>query len=165
MSEALVSALLRSWGNQRDYAQRLVADLSDADMVSQPVPGVVMNHPAWTIGHLSPYPPVLAAILEGREFVDPLNSKFGRGTKPVSDVAAYPAKTAATADFLAGHDLLARALEGVDAGVFAKPIPLARWEQRFPRIGDAVLYLMLHHEGAHLGQISAWRRAGGRAAV
>ena len=163
--DALVSSLLLSWSNQRDYAQRLVADLSDQDIVSQPVPGVVMNHPAWTLGHLSPYPPVLAAILREQPFVDPLNSKFGRGTKPVSDTAAYPPKATLLAEYLEGHDLLARTLEGVDTGVMAKPIPLARWKDRFPRIGDAVLYLMLSHEGAHLGQISAWRRAGGRASV
>ena len=161
MKDALVSSLLLSWSNQRDYAQKLVADLSDADMVSQPVAGVVMNHPAWTLGHLSPYPPVLSAILKGEEFVDPLNSKYGRGTKPVGDVGAYPAKAALVAEYLAGHDLLARTIESVDAAVMAKPIPLARWKERFPRVGDAVLYLMLSHEGAHLGQLSAWRRAGG----
>lgn len=163
--DALISSLLLSWANQRDYAQRLVADLSDADMVSQPVPGVVMNHPAWTIGHLSPYPPVLAAILKGESFVDPLNSPYGRGSKPVADVAAYPAKAAAMDVYFRGHDQLAETLKEADPRVFAAPIPLARWKERFPRIGDAVLYLMLSHEGAHLGQISAWRRAGGRAAV
>jgi hypothetical protein len=161
----LISALLLSWSNQRDYAQRLVADLSDADMVSQPVQGVTMNHPAWTLGHLSPYPPVLAAILQERPFEDPLNSKYGRGTKPVSDPKAYPSKADLLAEFLKGHDLLARTLEQVDVAVMSKPIPLARWEQRFPRIADAVLYLMLHHEGSHLGQLSAWRRAGGRPSV
>jgi hypothetical protein len=67
--------------------------------------------------------------------------------------------------FLEGHDRLAAALGEVDPAVFARPIPLARWAERFPRIGDAVLYLMLSHEGGHLGQISAWRRAGGRPAV
>jgi hypothetical protein len=163
--DPLISSLLLSWSNHRGYAQRLVADLSDADMVSQPVPGVVMNHPAWTLGHLSPYPPVLAAILKGEEFVDPLNSKYGRGTHPVADLKAYPPKADLLAEFLLGHDLLARTLEQVDPAVMAKPIPLARWKERFPRIGDAVLYLMLSHEAGHLGQLSAWRRAGGRAAV
>ena len=124
MKDALVSSLLLSWKNQRGLCAKLVADLSDADMVSQPVAGIVMNHPAWTLGHLSPYPPVLSAILKGEEFVDPLNSRYGRGTKPMGDVGAYPAKAALVAEYLAGHDLLARTLEGVDTVVMAKPIPL-----------------------------------------
>ena len=161
----LISSLLLSWSNQRDYAQRLVTDLTDADMLSQPVPGVTMNHAAWTLGHLSPYPPVLAAILTGEPFTDPLNSPYGRGSKPVSDPTAYPPKAKLVAEYLAGHDLLASTLEAIDSEVMAQPIPLARWKDRFPRIGDAVLYLMLSHEGAHLGQLSAWRRAGGRPAV
>jgi hypothetical protein len=165
MADALIAGILRSWQHQRDYAQRLLADLSDQDMVSQPVPGITLNHPAWTLGHLSPYPPVLAAILKGEAFVDPLNSKYGRGTKPTSDPSAYPPKAELLAGFLSGHDLLARTLESTDPSVMANPIPLARWKDRFPRIGDAVLYLMLSHEGAHLGQISAWRRAGNRPAV
>ncbi len=161
----MIRALLLSWGNQREYAAKLVADLTDADMVSQPVAGVVMNHPAWTFGHLSPYPPVLAAILREQAFVDPLNSTYGRGTKPVGDVKAYPAKAKLMEEFFAGHDLLAKTLGEVDPAVMGKPIPLARWKERFPKIGDAVLYLMLSHEGGHLGQVSAWRRAGGRSAV
>ena len=165
MADPIVESLLLSWKNNRDYAVKLVADLSDSDMVSQPVPGVTMNHPAWTLGHLSPYPPVLSAILKGEEFVDPLNSKYGRGTKPSSNRGDYPAKDALVAEYLSGHDLLGRTLEAVDPAVMSRPIPLARWKERFPKIGDAVLYLMLAHEGAHLGQISAWRRAGGRAAV
>jgi hypothetical protein len=164
-ADPLIASLLRSWSNQRDYAQRLVADVSDRDMTSQPVTGVIMNHPAWTLGHLSPYAPVLAAILKGESFVDPLSSRYGRGSTPLSDPAAYPPKDTLLAEFLSGHDLLAFTLERSDPGVMAKPIPLERWKERFPRIGDAVLYLMLSHEGAHLGQISAWRRAGGRAPV
>jgi hypothetical protein len=53
----------------------------------------------------------------------------------------------------------------VDPAVLERPIPLERWTGRFPRIADATLYLMLSHEAAHLGQVSAWRRAGGRPAV
>ena len=163
--DPIIAAIVRSWRAQRDYAERLVADLSDADMVSQPVPGVVMNHPAWTFGHLSPYGPVLAAILQGRPFDDPMQSPFGKGSKPTSDAAAYPPKTELMATYLRGHDDLEAALTSVDPAVLARPVPLKRWEERFPRIGDVAIHLTLHHESAHLGQISAWRRAGGRAAV
>jgi DinB superfamily len=163
--EPMLTHILRSWRHQREYALRLVADLSDDDMVSQPVAGVVMNHPAWVLCHLSPYPPVLAAILRGEPFEDPLNNPFGRGSRPLPDRAAYPPKAEIVGAFLRGHDDLEEALKVAAPADFDAPIPLARWRERFPLVGDAVVHLALHHESAHLGQISAWRRAGGRVSV
>jgi hypothetical protein len=165
MPDPVINAILVSWAAQRDYVQKLVADLTDADMVSQPVPGVTMNHPAWTLGHLSPYHHVCAAMLMGEPFSDPMHATYAKGTKPSTDAAAYPPKATLLTDYLAGHDLLTTALKAADPSVLAKPIPLARWQERFPRIADALLYLMLSHEATHLGQISSWRRAGNRPAV
>lgn len=167
-TKVLVNAILGSWAMQRDYAARLTADLSEADMVSQPVPGVVMNHPAWVFSHLSLYPPTLVAMLRGAkegEFADPIKSPYGKDSRPTGDAAAYRPKRELLAAYFAGHDELARELEGADPAVLARPIPLARWEKRFPCIADALVHLMLDHEAGHLGQVSAWRRAGGRAAV
>lgn len=163
--DGAIGAIVRTWRRQREYALRLVADLSDDDMVSQPIAGVVMNHPAWVLSHLAPYPPVLAAILRGDPFEDPLNSPFGRGSRPLSDRAAYLPKAEIVGKYLAGHDELEGALGGAVPADLDAPIPLARWKERFPLVGDAVIHLMLHHESAHLGQISAWRRAGGRVSV
>ncbi len=164
----LIDAILASWAKQRDYAARLTADLSDADMTHQPVPGVVMNHPAWVFSHLSLYPPTLCAILRGGregEFPDPIRSPYGKDSRPVADAAAYKPKRELLAAYFDGHDELARVLGQTDPAVLARPIPLARWTQRFPLVADALVHLMLDHEAGHLGQVSAWRRAGGRAAV
>lgn len=167
-TKVLVNAILGSWAMQRDYAARLTADLSDADMTSQPVPGAVLNHPAWVFSHLSLYPPVLTAILRGAkegEFADPIKSPYGKDSRPVADAAVYRPKRELLAAYFAGHDELARVLSETDASLLARPIPLARWQQRFPLVADALVHLMLDHEAGHLGQVSAWRRAGGRAAV
>jgi hypothetical protein len=165
MPDPMIAGILRSWQYQRDYAVKLVADLSDADMVSQPIPGIVMNHPAWVFGHCGIYPPVLAAMLDEQPFEDPIKHRYGRDSRPSSNRADYPPKDTIVADFLAGHDHLAAVLGRVDPAVFARPIPLERWRQRFPTIADAVAHLMLEHEAGHLGQVSAWRRAGRRPAV
>jgi hypothetical protein len=165
MPDALIAGILRSWSYQRDYAVKLVADLSAADMVSQPVPGIVMNHPAWVYGHCGIYPPVLAAMLEGKSFEDPIKHKYGRDSRPTANRDDYPSKADIVGSFLAGHDHLATVLERVDPGVLARPIPLERWKQRFPTIADAIAHLMLEHEAGHLGQVSAWRRAGRRPPV
>ncbi|MEX2217138.1 MAG: DinB family protein [Phycisphaerales bacterium] len=156
-----LAAILRSFRKQRDYAQRLTADLTGADMVRQPISGITLNHAAWTLSHLAPYPPILAAILRQEPFEDPLNSPAGRGSTPLPDAAAYPPKAALLEAFFTGHDDLERALEGATPADFARPIPLPRWAERFPLVGDAVVHLALHHESAHLGQLSAWRRACG----
>ena len=165
MADALIAGILRSWQYQRDYAVKLVADLSDDDMIAQPVAGVVMNHPAWVYGHCGIYPPVLAAMLEGKAFEDPIKHRYGRDSRPTANRADYPSKDVIVAEFLKGHDRLAEVLSKADPAVMARAIPLERWKQRFPTIGDAVAHLMLEHEAGHLGQVSAWRRAGGRPAV
>jgi len=167
-AHVLVEAILGSWAKQRDYAARLVSDLSDADMVSQPIPGITMNHPAWVFSHLALYPPTLSAVLRGAregEFADPIKSPFGKDSRPTADAAAYLPKAELMAQFFDGHDELAAVLTAVSGSAFAQPIPLKRWEQRFPRVADALIHLMLDHEAGHLGQISAWRRAGGRPVV
>lgn len=165
MADPLIAGILRSWSYQRDYAVKLIADLTEADMVSQPVAGIVMNHPAWVYGHISIYPPVMTAMLERKPFEDPIKHKYGRDSRPTSNRADYPPKTEIMSAFLSGHDRLAEVLGRVDPAVLALPIPLERWKQRFPTVADAIAHLMLEHEAGHLGQVSAWRRAGGRPAV
>ncbi len=163
--EAVIGAVLRSWAHQRGYAQRLVADLSDEDMVSQPVAGVTMNHPAWVLSHLTLYAGIVGAMLRGEEFEDPLKHRHGRESRPVNDVNEYPRKEALLAEYFRVHDDAARVLGEVGTGALEREMTLPRWRERWPRVGDAVIHLMLHHEAVHLGQISAWRRAGGRPAV
>lgn len=163
--EAVIGALLRSWGHQRGYAQRLVADLSDEEMVSQPVAGVVMNHPAWVLSHLTLYSGIVSALVRGEGFEDPLKHRYGRESRPVDDLHEYPRKEALLIEYFRTHDDAARAVEGMGAGALEREMPLERWRGRWPRVADAVVHLMLDHEAGHLGQISAWRRAGGRPAV
>ena len=161
----LILAIARTWERQKEYALRLLADLTDEAMVSQPVAGVVMNHPAWTFSHLSVYPPVLTAILRGEAFEDPLTSAYGRDSAPVGDMGAYARKDELIRGFVRVHDELRETLVRVDPKVLEAPIPLARWRERFPQIADVVVHLMVDHESGHLGQVSMWRRAGGRARV
>lgn len=161
----LVTLLLRSWSQQRDYAERLIRDLSDADMTAQPVAGVTMNHPAWALGHLSAYPPVLAAMARRETPVDPISHPFGRDSKPVNDPTVYGSKEKIVSAYFGAHDELADTLASVDPSVMNDPIRVERWRERFPTLAHACFYLMTTHEATHLGQISAWRRAGGRPAV
>src|SRR5690554_6442951 len=105
MSNALIEGILFTWDFNRDYANKLVADLSDEQMVAQPPPW--MNHPAWTLSHLNAYHPVILGLLRGEKPEDPLNHPFGQKSKPVADVSAYPNQAALIAAFNEGHDQIA----------------------------------------------------------
>ena len=49
--------------------------------------------------------------------------------------------------------------------VLMHKMPVERWQQKFPMVGSVLGYLLIHHEGYHLGQLSAWRRFRGLGSV
>ncbi|MBZ0171879.1 MAG: hypothetical protein K8E66_05820 [Phycisphaerales bacterium] len=59
------------------------------------------------------------------------------------------------------HEELATEFESVSGDVLASPFPVEAWRDDFPTLADAAVYVMAHHEGYHLGQITQWRRAAG----
>ena len=165
MNHAARQGVLASYKANGDYAERLVADLSPEEMTSQPVAGVTMNHPAWVLAHLAAYPPVLLAMIEGRTPDDPAGHQYGKNSRPLESASEYPPKDALVAHFLTVRHRLAEAFDGAEDDRIAGPVTLERWQERFPSIWHAAVHLMTTHEATHLGQLSAWRRAGGRPAV
>lgn len=156
-----VDAVLASYAELRDYAQRLVADLDDAQMVAQPVPGVIMNHPAWILSHTAAYAPVLAGILRAQVVEDPVHHRFGRGSQPTSDTSIYLPRVELIAHWLTVHDAAAEALGQCGPERLSEPTPMPRWRSRFPTIGRLAMQFLVKHPATHLGQLSAWRRAMG----
>ena len=147
-----------------DRARTLVRDLSDEETVRQPH-GVV-NHPAWTLGHLAQASNQLAIGL-GLESTFPAEWKeaFRTGGTPSGDASRFPPKAALLAELAAQHERVARALEGAEPAALdaalARAHPNEGTRQRFPTVGDYAVFLITSHEGSHLGQIAAWRRAMG----
>ena len=139
-------------------AQRLVADLAPAQMVLQP--SGVVNHPAWSLGHL-----VMSANGLGRllglepEVPEGWDRVFATGGIPSGDAADYPSKEELLEALAAQHERNTAAALQADPVWFAKPHPDERFRKYFPTVGDVVTFLMTSHETSHLGQISAWRRA------
>lgn len=164
-ASTFIDAISRAWEKQRDYAHRLLADIPESEMIAQPVPGVVLNHPAWTFSHLTVYPPVLNAMLRGEPFVDPLHNKFGRNSAPENNADVYAKKEQLVAEYFRVHDVLADTMRRIDPTVMDRVVPLDRWKESFRHMADLVVHLMVDHESMHLGQVSVWRRAGGRARV
>lgn len=138
----------------------LVKDLTDEQMVAQPH-GVV-NHPAWTLKHLASSSNYVAKAL-GLESTFPPDWETTPTVDglPSGDASQYPSKAALLAELTAQHERVAEALASADPALFAQECPDERMRKHFPRIGDAVDYMVSAHEATHIGQLAAWRRAMG----
>ena len=83
------------------------------------------------------------------------------GSECVSDRSIYAKKDELLSVLDRVHTDLASAFESVSDDVLASPFPVEEWRDFFPTLADAAVYVMTHHEGYHLGQITQWRRAAG----
>jgi hypothetical protein len=161
MPDIFKNAILITWRRDVAYALRLVGDLSDQQMIAQPVPGRAMNHPAWTLAHLSLYNDVIAKML-GRV---PVRRSEGSSVRNEVVAAERSAGLPAARAGDGGIQALARRRRArvgrMRSSVFAEDVPLERWRALHPKIADMTVMLMVKHESMHLGQLSAWRRAMG----
>lgn len=157
MSRIMIDGLRYGFGKNLDYGNRLLKDLTDAQIIEQPTPG--MNHPAWAFSHINLYHPIMLLLLEGKTFPDPKTHQFGMESKPSGNQTDYASKDALLTSFVQGHQNVLAALEKVDPSVLESEVTLERWRATMPKVGVCLSYLMLVHENVHLGQVSAWRRA------
>ena len=150
-----------AYGVNLHIAKRLVADLTAEQMCQQPH-GVV-NHPAWSLGHLA-YSKVLLLRVLGHDASLPVGwgeAWAGAGGIPSSDPSVFPSKDELVSTFESLHDRVTTAVKAADAATLATPYPHEGVRKYFPTIGDHVVFLMTSHEMDHLGQLAAWRRAMG----
>lgn len=143
-------------------AEKLIADVPCERCAE--MPGAVGKHPAWVIGHLSLAAGMGADLLHGidgfGEQGPPPWMQACMG-EPTGERGAYPSKEELLTHLRTGHERFASALEQATAETWAAEMPNPDYRAFFPTIGDATFYLMAHHEGYHLGQLSQWRRAAG----
>lgn len=160
-----IASVVYAWDNQLAYAQALVADLTDQQMIARP--GGAMNHPAWIFGHLGAYHPIIVDLLYGAPVTDakddPLYGFAGHG--PLDQLEPYGTKQSIIDRFSAGHEKVALALLEAKPADLARKPSLERWAAKYPTVEFMLPDLMLHHESLHIGQVSIWRRAAGLPAV
>lgn len=142
------------------FATRLVKDLSHEQMCAQPH-GVV-NHPAWSLGHLAVAADAAGTTL-GLSSALPAGwaETFKTGGIPSADKNAFPGKDEILRVLAEQHARNAEALTNADPAALAAPHPNEKRRAHFPTVGDFAIFLMTAHEMDHLGQIAAWRRAMG----
>jgi hypothetical protein len=161
----MLDAVLNTYRLNLDYARKLVADLSDEQLCAQPIEGRVMNHAAFVLGHLAWTSEAGAGLLTTPSArAAELKEQFGMGAKPVADRLQYPSKAELVKSLEDAHAHLITALSEATSEQLAQPAP-ERMRSRFATMGQMVFGLMTSHEGVHLGQLSAWRRALGLPSV
>ena len=149
-----------TYGFNLSVARRLVADLTAEQMCEQPH-GVV-NHPAWSLGHLaSASVGVLKALGHDASLPDGWGDAFKTGGIPSHDPSVFPSKDELLSTLESLHDRVSAVVTAADPATLATPHPHEGTRKYFPTIGDMVVFLMTSHEMDHLGQLAAWRRAMG----
>jgi len=152
--------ILRSFGMNLDYCRALLADVPEAQMAAQPLPG--MNHAAWIAGHLAHSFQAIGGELGIAPWLPHAwDSLFATGSRVSARATDYPPKSALVDALEAGAALLAGRLQQMSDADFARPLPDVRYRHVLPTLGAAVLQILVGHAAVHLGQLSAWRRAVG----
>ncbi|MEM1183596.1 MAG: DinB family protein [Planctomycetota bacterium] len=146
-------------------AKRLVSDVPCERFAE--VTHEASKHPGWVLGHLA-----LASAMGAAHLRDPENPSpefVGVPTEwqascmgePTADRDAFGKKDQLLEVLEAAHDdYTARFKAASDADLEAE-FPNPDYRSFFPTQGVAAVYLLAHHEGYHLGQLSQWRRTAG----
>ncbi len=137
-----------------------VEDVPESRMTEQP--GTIANHPAWTISHLNAYAGALLSLLDdpGVPTADAEMERFGYGTTPVPDPAAYATKRELLDRFKDRNARLAAVVAEKHSDYFPRPAP-EKFHPHSPTIGHIAVTLLVAHPPHHLGQLKQWRRAAG----
>ncbi len=143
------------------YGKQILADIEDAQMAERPMG---LNPPAWLLLHLATAGDYAAGLLGGSgvcpaDWNDKADTK-----KPVSSNRSdYPGKDELVTTFEKAYQNASDLLAKATPEQLAAPQKLGFFEKELPTVADMAGFLMVAHLAIHLGQLSAWRRATGKA--
>lgn len=148
----------------------VVEDVPESRMTEQPGVvggGAIVNHPAWTLSHLNAYAGTLLSMLDDPSVPPPTADaemeRYGYGTTPVPDRAAYATKRELLDRFRDRNARLAAVVAEKHSEYFPRPAQ-EKFHPHSPTIGHIAIVLLVTHPPHHLGQLRQWRRATGIAA-
>lgn len=143
------------------YAKQILSDVDDASMCEQPLG---LNHPAWLLMHLATAADYAASLLGGKGVCPASWNEISDTKKPLSkNRADYPSKDELIKTFEAAFQNASQLYQNSSEEDLSKPQKLGFFETELPSVGDMATFLILSHTNLHLGQLSAWRRAAGKA--
>ena len=142
------------------YASTLVKDLSTGQMVQQP--NGVVNHPAWSLGHLVVSANHLGQLvgLESHCRPDGMRRSRAAASRAGGTHRPIPRRTSSWRSSRQSTNATARPWQRWTRPSSANHTP-TRVCEVLPYGCDMVIFLMTSHEMNHLGQVAAWRRAMG----
>ncbi|MBC7771700.1 MAG: DinB family protein [Pyrinomonadaceae bacterium] len=157
-----MSAILDIHAMINGFLIEVVEDIPESRMTEQP--GAIVNHPAWTLSHLNAYAGVLLSMLNDPSVPPPTADaemeRYGYGTTPVADPAAYATKRELIDRFRDRSARLAAVVANKHADYFPRASP-EKYHPYSPTIGHIAITLLVAHPPHHLGQLKQWRRAAG----
>ncbi len=162
------SSTLRIYAMTLDRATRLVDDVPDERMAEIPFEGA--KNPAWVLTHLCVASGLLLDCLSGTPGeLGGVPGAWGEVSMPGSecrpDRSIYPSKDDLLATLRRLHSEVADRFGALSDDDLAADFPIEEYRSFFPTNADAAVYMMAHHEGYHLGQLTQWRRASGLGAA
>jgi hypothetical protein len=157
-----IGAILNIHAMINGFLIEAVEDVPDSRMTEQA--GTIANHPAWTLSHLNAYAGVLLAMLDDPSTPPPTADaemeRFGYGTTPIADPAAYASKRELLDRFRDRNARLAAVVAEKHSDYFPRPAP-EKFQPYSPTIAHIAITLLVAHPPHHLGQLKQWRRAAG----
>jgi hypothetical protein len=152
--------VLHSFAYGLDFLREQVADVSEGDMVKQP--NGIVNHPAWTIGHITAATHLLARTIGVPKWL-PTEwvQHYRTGSTPVADVGPYDSKSELLSKLHDAQSKIAAAIEEMTDAQLDVPFPAESFRDVFPTIRHALTQVLIGHTAFHVGQVSLWRKAMG----
>jgi hypothetical protein len=156
----MLQHVLKAGDGMLDYARRLVADVPDEKMAEQPAPG--MNHAAWVLGHLAYVFDSMIAVWGERPTMSPeWKELFNVPSKPRPERAKYPSKAELWQAYETNYRRIVERVKLATPAELEAEFPNPKLRPLLPTVGVAMVHILTSHQGQHLGQLSAWRRAQG----
>ncbi|MFT3684594.1 MAG: DinB family protein [Phycisphaerales bacterium] len=157
-----IGAILNIHAMIHGFIADIIETIPESRMTEQP--GTIVNHPAWTLSHLNAYTGVVLSMLDDSTVsattTDAEMERFGYGTTPVPNPAAYATKSELLDRFRDRNARVAAAVAEKHTTYFPRPSP-AKYQPYSPTIGHIAITLLISHPPHHLGQLKQWRRAAG----
>jgi uncharacterized damage-inducible protein DinB len=155
---ALKQRLQRQLVNMRQMSERLLADFkTPSEWTFQVHPAC--NHALWFAGHMATSDNFFLSLVapDNAKQLPDFQTKFGMGSQPTSDPAAYPPPESVLATMRERRQALLDVLEPMSDEDLARKTP-AGAPEFLPDVAS-VFELAVWHEGQHNGQLSVARRA------
>jgi len=155
---SLKERLQRQLIDMRQRSERLLQDFRTPEQWTFQV-HPACNHALWFVGHMATSDNFFLSLVapEKARQLSEFQIRFGMGSQPTNDPAAYPDVESVQQVMRERRQALLAALEGMGDDDLARKTPSGAPEF-LPDVGS-VFELAIWHEGQHSGQLSVARRA------